>query len=145
MSADRQYNLKSNNQLYSLPFELQAVSPADFDFDFAPDSDFDSDSDFSSLLHLPSHHPSPPPQPLPPKVSFVSSPVQFGNDLLPSSLLFHLGRKVLFRRMMLCILGIWDLCGVYKCCSSIRECVRRLRSAFSRYLADVTHNHHFRI
>jgi len=100
------------NEYDLLLFELQTVSPVDFDFDFAPDSDFDFDSDSSSLLHLPSHRPSPPPQPLPPKVSFVSYQVQFGNDLLPSLLPFHLGRKVRYRRMIYRILGIWGLYGV---------------------------------
>jgi hypothetical protein len=131
MWASRQYSLRSNNQLYSLLFGRRTVSPADsgfspdFDFDFG--SDFDSDS--SSPLHLPSHHPSPPhpPQPLPPRVSFVSYPVQFGNDLLPSLLPFHLGKKVLCRRMIYRIWGILDLCGVCTCCSSIRGCGRRLR------------------
>jgi hypothetical protein len=133
------------NEYHLLLFELQTVSPVDSDFDFAPDFGFDSDSDSSSPLHLPSHHPSPPPQPLQPKVSSVSSRVQSGNDLLPLLLLFLLGRKVLFRRMMLCILGIGDLGGVCRSRSSFRECVRRLRSAFSRCSTDVTYSHHFRI
>jgi len=92
-----QNDINAINEYDLLLFELQTVSPVDFDFDFAPDSDFDFDSDSSSLLHLPSHRPSPPPRPLPPKVSFVFSLVQFGNDLLLSLLLFRLGRKVRYR------------------------------------------------
>ena len=105
-----QYGLKTDSHSYSLLFEPQAVPPVDSDSDFAPDSD--SDSEFSSPLHPPSHHPSPPPQPQPPKVSFVSYPVPLGNDLLPSLLLSHLGKKVLCRRMIFRILGILDLYGV---------------------------------
>ena len=138
-----QYGLKTDSHSYSLPFEPQAVPPVGSDSDFAPDSD--SDSEFSSPLHPPSHHPSPPPPLLPPKASFVFYPVPLGNDPLPSLLLFHPGRKVRYRRMMLCILGILDLCGACRWCSSIREYVRHLQSAFSRNLADVTYIHRSRI